>query len=88
MSTLLSTNNDHTEEFLGDHSKLEERRDTFKRVENSIIELGEIATTLHPFFHTSLSCMHTYKVLGGFMNQDLPIQVTSVHGQCVCGFKT
>lgn len=68
MSTLLSTNNDHTEEFLGDHSKLEERRDTFKRVENSIIELGEIATTLHPFFHTSLSCMRTYKVLGGFMN--------------------
>lgn len=39
MSTLLSTNNDHTEEFLRDLSKLEEKRDTFIRVENSIIEL-------------------------------------------------
>eukprot|EP00268_Persea_americana_P008115 TRINITY_DN13113_c0_g1_i3.p1 TRINITY_DN13113_c0_g1~~TRINITY_DN13113_c0_g1_i3.p1 ORF type:complete len:111 (-),score=19.40 TRINITY_DN13113_c0_g1_i3:837-1169(-) len=42
MSTLLSTNNDHTEEFLRDRSKLEEKRDTFMRVEDSIIELGEI----------------------------------------------
>eukprot|EP00268_Persea_americana_P008113 TRINITY_DN13113_c0_g1_i14.p1 TRINITY_DN13113_c0_g1~~TRINITY_DN13113_c0_g1_i14.p1 ORF type:complete len:239 (-),score=37.88 TRINITY_DN13113_c0_g1_i14:438-1154(-) len=39
MSTLLSTNNDHTEEFLRDRSKLEEKRDTFMRVEDSIIEL-------------------------------------------------
>eukprot|EP00268_Persea_americana_P008118 TRINITY_DN13113_c0_g1_i6.p1 TRINITY_DN13113_c0_g1~~TRINITY_DN13113_c0_g1_i6.p1 ORF type:complete len:560 (-),score=93.48 TRINITY_DN13113_c0_g1_i6:398-2077(-) len=39
MSTLLPINNDHTEEFLREHSKLEENIDTFKRVENSIIEL-------------------------------------------------
>ncbi|XXG45516.1 hypothetical protein AAC387_Pa02g0582 [Persea americana] len=39
MSTLLSTNNDHTEEFLRDRSKLEEKIDTFMRVEDSIIEL-------------------------------------------------
>lgn len=46
MSTLLSTNNDRTEEFLRDRSKLEEKRDTFMRVEDSIIELGEIAQIL------------------------------------------